>query len=46
MGGDSVYQDSDKFEKLVNCNFSYKKRFGHAKKIEKKYAEIIMQSKI
>ncbi|CDW75493.1 UNKNOWN [Stylonychia lemnae] len=42
---DSVYGDSEKFEKLVNTNFSFKKRYGQDKKIEQKYAEIIYLKK-
>lgn len=42
---ESVYQDSDKFERLVNNNFSFQNRFGSDGKIEQKYAEIILQKK-
>jgi hypothetical protein len=38
---DTIYSDSERFEKLVNCDFSFTKRYGH-EKIEEKYASMIM----
>eukprot|EP00347_Sterkiella_histriomuscorum_P021075 403335355 len=46
MGGESVFTDSERFERLVNCDFSFKKRYGNNKQIEDKYAEIMMQQQM
>ena len=42
---EQIYTDSERFERLVNCDFSFVKRYG-TDRIEEKYAEMIRTQRV